>query len=118
MAKTLRIVGFLLLSILLLFFIIYSPVIFQEGNPIPVAYGIVSISVIHLPFVKIGTSKYLIRANEEDSQKLIEYLARNNMIFVDRMGSGWLFKDKTGKRYTAESRMYSTYFEILDIREH
>ncbi|HSW89119.1 MAG TPA: hypothetical protein VLG12_08195 [Candidatus Saccharimonadales bacterium] len=113
--KALEISGLILFSILLLFFILYSPVIFQEGNPLPIAYGLGKITLTQAAFVKINTNTYLVRANDKDFTKLIEYLAKNNIFFVDRMGSGWFFKNKSGKRYTAESRMYSTHFEIFDF---
>ena len=63
----------------------------------------------------IDENKYILRSNNGDLEKLTEYLTKNNLIFVDREGSGLLFKDKTGKTYTASIRMYTSQFEILDF---
>lgn len=114
-SKTLRgslIVG---LIIFILFFVLNSPSIFQEGNPLPVVYGIIKLSLTEDGFTKIDEHKYIVKANTNDIQKLKDYLAKNNLVYFDQLGAIYFVKDKNGKRYMATLKMYSTYFMIWDF---
>jgi hypothetical protein len=110
--KTTILSSFFILAVFLVF---YSPVIFQEGNPLPVAYGIIKLSTTKERFIKLDEHKYIFRSNTEDLKALTDYLAQNGLEFIDRAGSGFLFRDKSGKTHTALTRMYSGQFEILDF---
>ncbi len=107
---------FIGLSLLIVvIFIERSPMIFQEGNPLPVAYGIIKLSLTGDGYGKIDNFKYIVGTNEKDIQKFKDYLAKNKLVQVDQMGAGYFFKDKNGERITAEARMYSTKFMIFDF---
>ncbi len=115
MRKILKIVSLLFLSVLVLFIAFYSPFIFQEGNPIPVLYGVVKVTTSGNSYVKVSEYKYIVKANAEDEKKLTDYLAQNGLMNTDRGGAALFFKDKQGKSYTATIRMYTHNFEILDF---
>jgi hypothetical protein len=112
MKKVLAILISLVLAIL---FFIFSPTIFQEGNPIPVAKGIITISLTENSYSKIDEYKYVVKANGKENKKFLDYLAQNNLEFVDQMGGAVIFKGKNGAKYTAIKRMYTTSFEIWDF---
>lgn len=115
MSKRLNVLIIVLFSILIIPFLVFSPTIFQEGNPLPVMSGIMKLSMTGEGYAKINEHKYIVRANEKDIKKLEDYLAQNNLVHAEQMGSAHLFKDKNGKTYTAISRMYTTSFEIWDF---
>ena len=100
-----------LVGILLLF----SSTIFQEGNPIPVANGIIQLSFAGKSYVKLDQHKYIVKANAKDIKKLTDYLTQNKLVYVDQMGAGLLFRGKDGENYTAIKKMYTTSFEIWDF---
>src|SRR5205085_1213353 len=100
--KMLLIFIVLIFALLLVFF---SATIFQEGNPIPVVIGIAKITMTGNPYAKIDENKYIVRANETDVKKLTGYLSEHNVIYTERAGSGYLFRNKQGKTYPASERM-------------
>lgn len=115
MTKRLKILVIALLLVLIIPFLIYSPTIFQEGNPLPIGYGIIKLFTTGDGYAKINEHKYIVKANEKDIKNLQDYLAKNNLAHVDQMGAAHVFKDKQGNSYTAISRMYSTAFEVWDF---
>jgi hypothetical protein len=115
MIKYLKVLVILILLVLAILFLIFSPTIFQEGNAIPVAKGIITISLTGNSYSKVDEHKYIVKANVKESKKFIDYLAQNNLEFVDQMGAGVIFKGKNGTQYIAIRRMYTTFFEIWDF---
>ena len=115
MTKRLKILVLALLLVLIIPFFIYSPTIFQEGNPLPVGYGIIKSLVTRDGYAKIDKNKYIVKAEAKDIQKLKDYLAQNQIVHVDQLGAAHFFKDKQGNSYTAISRMYSTAFQVWDF---
>lgn len=96
-------------------FLIYSPTIFQEGNPLPVGYAIIKLFATGDGYAKIDEHKYIVRAEANDIQKLKGYLAQHNIVHADQMGAAHFFNDKQNNSYTAISRMYSTAFQVWDF---
>ncbi len=115
MKKKLKIAVIVFVFFLLAIFLERSSMIFQEGNPLPVAYAIIKLSMSENGYTKIDEYKYITYSKASDIKNLEYYLRKNNIIHVDQMGSGHIYKDKDGKRYTAEARMYSTAFMIWDF---
>ena len=113
--KIIKVTGLITLLFIALGLMLFSTIIFQEGNPLPISYGIVKLYITKDTFAKIDENKYIFRANNGDLEKLTDYLTKNDLIFVDREGSGLLFKDKAGQIHTASIRMYTNQFEILDF---
>jgi hypothetical protein len=113
--KILNYTALVIVCFAIIFLLLFSPTIFQEGNPLPVVYGLITLDTTETPFVKINQNKYIFRANNGDFEKLTEYLRKNNLLVVDREGAGLLFKDKNGQNHTASIRMYTSQFEILDF---
>src|SRR6266700_4561410 len=109
------ITGLIILVILgtVLLFIFFSPTIFQEGNPIPVAIGIAKITTTGNTYAKIDEHKYIVKANTQDIKKLTDYLAQHDLVYSDQEGSAYFFKSKNGKTYIAMAKMFSSSFEIF-----
>ena len=84
-------------------------------NPRNFSYGIIKLSIAGDSYVKFDEKKYIVKANATDIKKLTDYLTQNDMVFVDQVGSGLLFKGKDGVSHTAIKRMYTTSFEIWDF---
>lgn len=93
--------------------IIYAPSIFQEGNPLPVVYGILKLSITKDEYVKIDDHKYITTTKGDAVNNLKEYLARNNLTHTEQLGAAHFFKNN--KQYIAETRMYSKNFMIWDF---
>jgi hypothetical protein len=115
MITSAKILGVLLLLGLVILFSLNISSVFQEGNPIPVAYGIIGLTITGNGYAKVDEHKYIVRANEKDAKKLKDYLAQRHMVYADQMGAGIFFKGQHGENYSATIRMYSVYFEIWDF---
>jgi hypothetical protein len=105
----------LLLLGVLAVFLFYSRSIFQEGNPIPVAYGVAKLSTTGASYTKLDEHKYLVKTNEKDIKKLFDYLAQHDLIYSDQQGAAYFFRSKNGKTYMAITRMFSTNFIVFDF---
>jgi hypothetical protein len=87
----------LLLSVtLILGFIIVSPVLFQEGNPIPILKGIVELSSADNKIIQISETpeRYISKTNVGNTP-LIELINKEGWEFVEQLGAALIFsKDK------------------------
>jgi hypothetical protein len=113
--RSLKITGIVLLSFLIIVFIERSPMIFQEGNPLPMAYAILKLSTTDKGYAKIDDRKYITKRGENNIKSLNEYLASHNLVPMDTMGSAHTYKDKNNKQYFANVKMYSSQFMIWDF---
>lgn len=67
--KKIKIVFLIILIILLsLLFYFFKPIIFQEGNPIPIIKGIIELNFSNQEFVKLNTdgNKYLSKSKNSN----------------------------------------------------
>lgn len=115
--KTVRIlIAALLVVVLLWVFNLYSPVIFQRGNPIPYLSAAMQIDTDNR-YVKVGVSGtcdiYITKRG--DSGRLFYDIAYDRGFeFVEQMGSGYIFSDGTN-RFTISSEVYLRYFTVWTV---
>ena len=105
----------ILLSVsLILGLIIVSPVLFQEGNPIPILKGIVELSSSDVKIIQISESpqRYLSKTNVGNTP-LIELMDKEGWKFFEQLGAAYIFSkvgDRliiTGVQYTGKYRVWT-----------
>ena len=109
-----KVIIFLLSVTLILGLVIVSPVLFQEGNPIPILKGIVELSSSDDKIIKISETpqRYLSKTNVGDTP-LIELMDKEGWEFVEQLGAGYIFSkvsDKliiTSVQYTGKYRVWT-----------
>jgi hypothetical protein len=114
--KILRICLGVLIIIFVLVFLLYRPVIFQEGNPIPLIKGITQLNFTPDKIVKLNMDgdKYLTKG--KNGQKiLVNLLNDQGYEFISQMGSGYFFKDKNDNALLATHRYYSRFYSIWSL---
>lgn len=123
MLKTKRnkILGFfgVLIAIFILVVLLYRPVIFQEGNPTPLAKGIIRLNFTQDKIIKLDMNgdRYLTKSN--NGQEVIKlYMNDNGYNFIEQMGSGYLFKSTTGESAVATRKHYSRFYSLWNITEN
>lgn len=104
---------FAILFILLLGVISFRDIIFQEGNPLPVAIGILKISIAGEQIVKISADpdKYIIKT-QDGYKPYIKLMESEGWGFIEQMGSAVIF-DRNGQRRASTSRMLTSYYMII-----
>lgn len=123
MIKTKRnkILGFLgvLIAIFILVVLFYSPIIFQEGNPTPLAKGIIRLNFTQDKIIKLDMNggRYLTKSN--NGQEVIKlYMNDNGYNFIEQMGSGYFFQSITGESAVATRKHYSRFYSLWNIIEN
>lgn len=101
------------IAVLVLLFLISSPIIFQEGNPVPLAIGMAKLQITDESVVGIPgeTKRYLIRATSEGDQRFIDFMDSKEWRFKDQAGAS-LFFTKNNKDLVVESAMYTTKYRV------
>ena len=96
----------------------YSPVIFQEGNPWPQIKGMARLAFSNQDIVKLdsGENKYITRNDRPEIVKSL--MAERGYDFREQLGSGYLFKSRTGTSAVATHRNYSSFYSLWTIREN
>jgi len=94
---------------------IYSPVIFQEGNPWPQIKGIVQLTFSNKDVVKldIGENKYITKSNSLGVIK--SFMKDKGYNFTEQMGSGYFFKSDAGVSVVITHRYYSRFYSLWTI---
>lgn len=97
-------------------FLLYRPVIFQEGNPAPLIKGIIRLNFTRDKIVKLDMegNRYLTKS-EDGREVLVDSLSNQGYEFIDQMGSGYFFKDKDGNSLLATHRYYSRLYSIWSL---
>lgn len=123
MIKTKRnkILGFfgVLIAIFILVVLFYSPIIFQEGNPTPLAKGIIRLNFTQDKIIKLDMNggRYLTKSN--NGQEVIKlYMNDNGYNFIEQMGSGYFFQSITGESAVATRKHYSRFYSLWNIIEN
>jgi hypothetical protein len=108
----------LIILVLGVFIIFYSPVVFQEGNPWPQIKGIVQLNFGKKDVVKlsIGENKYITKSDNPEIIK--SFMKDKGYDFTEQMGSGYLFKSPAGISAVATHRYYSRYYSLWSITEN
>jgi len=101
-----------------IFVFLYSPVIFQEGNPWPQIKGIVQLNFTNKGIIKLSEleNKYITKS--ENGQKTIsDFLKNQGYKLLEQMGSGYLFESDNGDRLIASHSFYSRFYSIWKLSE-
>lgn len=89
--------------IFLVFIIIFSDIIFQEGNPIPVISGILKLQKNDIFVVQISENpiKYIIKNDKKDSKKypLLMPGTRHEMYINNKIEQGWKVEATHGSSF-------------------
>lgn len=107
-----------LLVILIFIFLFYKPVIFQEGNPAPLARGIMRLNFTKDKIIKLDASgnKYLTKS-KDGQEILINKLEENNYRFIENLGSGYFFINDDLDTLIITRKQYSRFYSIWNISE-
>jgi len=102
-----------IIIIVILTGIIERDVVFQEGNPVPLAFGILKLNITDQSIVKISASpdKYIIRSRDGDAP-YIKFMEENGWKFVDQLGAGLVF-EKNGEKHISVSRMFTRFYKVI-----
>jgi len=107
--------GYIILVVLLLLIALvvnrYS-VIFQEGNPLPVFFGIMAIELTGQDIVPFPDLRMIQKAGDEGH--LNEYLAERGWLFKDRLGSSIVY-ERGGEQLYVNTRMYTSRYIIYQF---
>lgn len=116
--KKLKITFLAITGIIILSFYFYSPIIFQEGNPVPLFKAIIKLNASSQDIIKLGLGdeKYLTKSKNGE-EILINKLKENNYRFIEQMGSGYLFRNNNLDILTATKKQYSRFYSVWTIGE-
>jgi hypothetical protein len=110
------IISLLALMIFLSVVWLYTPVIFQEGNPCPLISGILRLNFGGDEIVKLKTGDNRYMTKSKNGREIINKLMRNQGYeFTEQMGSGYFFRSKGGENMIAVHRYYSRYYSLWKI---
>lgn len=107
--------GYIVLGVVFLLIalaVIQYPVIFQEGNPILVFFGIMAIELTGRNIVPVPELKMIQKAGEEDH--LSSYLAGREWLFAGQFGSGIIYK-RNDEQLKVTCRMYTERYIIYEF---
>ncbi|MFH1188977.1 MAG: hypothetical protein V1652_04005 [bacterium] len=94
-------------------FLMYSKPLFQEGNPLPVLYGIAKLTFTHENIVQIpGDNNKYITKNKDGRDYIISLMQEKGYTLSDQMGSGYRFENKDKSAFLIEHRYYSRLYDI------
>lgn len=114
--KKLKIILLVMVSIIIFSFYFYSPIIFQEGNPVPLFKAVIELNIGSQDIIKLdlGEEKYLTK-NKNGQEVLTDLLNNQGYEFISQMGSGYFFKDKNDNALLATHRYYSRFYSIWSL---
>jgi len=87
---------------------------FQEGNPLPVLWGIIKLEFTDANIVPFAENKLIQKAGPETP--LTDYLAERGWTFKDRLGGG-IFYTKDNNDLLLKARMLTRYYVVYEL-EH
>ncbi len=106
----------LLIVIMLWVFNLYSPVIFQRGNPIPYISAALQIDAEN-HYVKVGVSgtcDVYITMRGDYGALFYDMAYNRGFELLEQAGSGYIFSDGTN-RFTISSEVYLRYFTVWTV---
>ncbi len=115
MLKNLSKIGLLIILSFSLGLFLYSPTIFQEGNPWPQIKGTAKLILAQNKIVKISDTenKYMTKS-EGGREIMINFMLQKGYIFKEQLGSGYIF-EKQGKGVTITHRYYSRFYSLWNF---
>lgn len=92
--------------------IYFAPIIFQEGNPIPIFIGIIKLYTSEHNLVQISRDpdRYISRS-KDGRDEVLAFMIEKGWAFTEQGGSGYLFSKDEYKRVVT-SRQYTKKFLI------
>lgn len=99
----------------------FGPVIFQEGNPVPLLVSAVKLQFGDSKYVQFAKtekrSRYLSESTEDDRYEVIkDFMTAKGWKYQEQMGSGLIFT-KNGEDAVVEVRQYSRHYFIWEIQK-
>src|SRR5680860_579445 len=94
---------------------LYAPVIFQEGNPIPMLKGIIQLNFTRNKIVRLDMAGDIYLTKSKNGQESLVNLFDQGYEFIDQLGSGYFFKDKNDNILLATHRYYSRFYSIWNL---
>lgn len=88
-------------------------VIFQEGNPTPIALAILKLHLTRSDIATVSSNPevYVLRA-KEGYRPFISLMEKQGWTYVEQLGSGLVF-EKDEEREISSSRMFTRYYRII-----
>ena len=110
-----RTIIIILIVILLAGTISVYPVIFQEGNPLPILKGIIKLGVSDDNIVQISNEPrvYISKASVGNTH-LIELIEKEGWNFEEQLGSGYIFS-RESKNLVVGSVQYTRRYRIWKV---
>jgi len=110
MNKKVLLIVFLIIMIVV--FITIYPILFQEGNPLPIIKGIMALSFSNSDIVKISDEpQRYITKTAKGNTPIIELMDKEGWKLDDQAGSGYIFS-KDGNILTISSVQYTKKYRI------
>jgi len=102
------------------FLSLYSPIIFQEGNPWPQIRGIAQLTFGKSDIVQLSGSKNTFMTESKNGTIIHDFLKTKGYEFTGQMGSGYFFESEYGIKLTVIHRYYSRFYSLwkLSISEN
>jgi len=106
----------ILLAVFVLASLLYSPIIFQEGNPWPEIKGIAQLKFGDNAIVKLSGSDNKFMTESKNGTMIHDFMKAKGYEFTEQMGSGYFFKSTTGSA-VATHKYYSRHYSLWNITE-
>jgi len=116
--KKFLLVTTLVILVIGIFAFVYSPVIFQEGNPWPQIKGIIQLKFSGADIVQLSGSDNKFMTESKNGIMIHNFMKTKGYEFTEQMGSGYFFKSPTGQSAVATHRYYSRYYSLWTITEN
>jgi hypothetical protein len=119
-AKNKKILLIASLAILAIGFLIslYSPTIFQEGNPLPQIKGIIQLTFGDTDIVQLSGSDNTFMTESKNGTTIHNFMKDRGYEFTEQMGSGYFFKSPTGQNAIATHRYYTRHYSLWTITKN
>lgn len=96
----------------------YSPVVFQEGNPWPEIKGIVQLKFSGKDIVQLSGSDNKFMTESKNGTTIHDFMKDRGYEFTGQMGSGYFFESRAGQNAIATHKYYSRYYSLWTITEN
>lgn len=97
--------------------ILFSPIIFQEGNPCPQIRGMIELNLIGKDIIELSANKYMTKS-ENGFDIIKSFMEQKGYDFIEQMGSGYIFRSAEGKNAVAVHKYYSRHYSLWKISEN
>ena len=107
---------FLWFSIFVLALVIYyNPILFQEGNPLPLLRAAINLETSQAKIVQVTPKQKLLLQKAGPEEPLHEYMRERGWKFKERLGSGILYENEQGSTFFVQSRMFTRRYVIYEL---